>query len=58
MGGVAVTLLGTIADHWGVPMALKTIMALPLLAFGLSLLVRYPPKEQMERAKGDAETGR
>ena len=44
-GGVGVTLLGLIADQWGVPAALKTIFALPLAGFGLSLLFRYPSKE-------------
>jgi len=44
-GGIGVTLLGTIADYWGVPMALKTIFVLPLIGFGLSLLVKYPPKK-------------
>ena len=43
-GGIGVTLLGTIADHWGVPMALKTILVLPLVGFVLSLLIRYPQK--------------
>jgi FSR family fosmidomycin resistance protein-like MFS transporter len=42
-GGVGVTLLGTIADIWGVPMAMKTIFVMPLIAFGLALLVKYPP---------------
>jgi len=42
-GGIGVTLLGMVADTWGVPMALKTIIALPLPALGLSLLVKYPP---------------
>jgi FSR family fosmidomycin resistance protein-like MFS transporter len=41
-GGVGVTLLGTIADAWGVPMAIKAIFALPLIAFGLALLLKYP----------------
>ncbi len=41
-GGVGVTLLGTIADTWGVPMAIKTIFVMPLIAFGLSLLLKYP----------------
>jgi FSR family fosmidomycin resistance protein-like MFS transporter len=45
-GGIGVTLLGTIADIWGVPMAMKTIFILPLIAFGLALLVKYPPKKQ------------
>jgi FSR family fosmidomycin resistance protein-like MFS transporter len=42
-GGVGVTLLGTIADTWGVPMAIKATFALPLIAFGLGLLLKYPP---------------
>jgi len=41
-GGIGVTLLGTIADTWGVPMAMKTIFVMPLIAFGLGLLVKYP----------------
>lgn len=41
-GGIGVTLLGTIADTWGVPMAIKAIFALPLIALGLALLVKYP----------------
>jgi MFS transporter, FSR family, fosmidomycin resistance protein len=43
-GGIGVTLLGTIADTWGIPMAMKAILVLPLLGFGLTLLVTYPPK--------------
>ncbi len=46
-GGVGVTLLGAIADQWGVPMAMKAILALPLIAFLLSLMVKYPL--QLER---------
>jgi FSR family fosmidomycin resistance protein-like MFS transporter len=46
-GGIGVTLLGAIADNWGVPMAIKAIFALPLIAFGLTLLVKYP----IERTK-------
>jgi FSR family fosmidomycin resistance protein-like MFS transporter len=41
-GGIGVTLLGTIADAWGVPMAMKTIFATPLITFGLALLLKYP----------------
>jgi len=44
-GGIGVTLLGVIADHWGVPMAIKAIFALPLIAFGLAWLVKYPLKK-------------
>jgi FSR family fosmidomycin resistance protein-like MFS transporter len=46
-GGIGVTLLGVIADNWGVPMAIKAIFALPLIAFGLGLLIKYP----LEKAK-------
>ena len=49
-GGIGVTLLGAIADTWGVPMAIKAIFALPLIASGLTLLVKYPLKK--ERAEG------
>jgi FSR family fosmidomycin resistance protein-like MFS transporter len=45
-GGIGVTFLGTIADIWGVPAAMKTILAMPLIAFGLGLLVKDPSKKQ------------
>jgi FSR family fosmidomycin resistance protein-like MFS transporter len=45
-GGIGVTLLGAIADHWGVPIAIKAIFALPLIAFGLAWLVKYPLTKQ------------
>ena len=41
-GGVGVTLLGAIADTWGVPMAIKAVFVLPLIAAALTLLVKYP----------------
>jgi FSR family fosmidomycin resistance protein-like MFS transporter len=41
-GGIGVTLLGMIADAWGVPMAMKTIFATPLIALALTLLLKYP----------------
>lgn len=44
-GGIGVTLLGTIADTWGVPMAMKATFVTPLIAFGLALLLKYPPKK-------------
>lgn len=43
-GGIGVTLLGIIADHYGVPFALRTIIALPITGLLLSLLLRYPVK--------------
>jgi FSR family fosmidomycin resistance protein-like MFS transporter len=50
-GGIGVTLLGIVADIWGVPMALKTIIALPLPALGLSLLVNYPPSHAKQELR-------
>ena len=44
-GGIGVTFLGTIADTWGVPMAIKTILVTPLLTSFLALLLEYPPKK-------------
>jgi FSR family fosmidomycin resistance protein-like MFS transporter len=40
-GGIGVTLLGLVADNFGVPAALESIMILPLIGFILSLVVRY-----------------
>lgn len=44
-GGIGVTLLGMIADHFGVYVALQCIGVLPLAGFILSLMLRYPVKE-------------
>ena len=48
-GGIGVTLLGAIADTWGVPMAMKTVFVLPLIAFLLTLPVKYT-QERKEAA--------
>lgn len=40
-GGIGVTLLGMVADNFGVPVALESIMILPFIGFLLSLVVRY-----------------
>ena len=48
-GGIGVTLLGMIADTWGVPMAIKAVFVLPLIAFVLSLLLKHPP-ERLEKS--------
>jgi FSR family fosmidomycin resistance protein-like MFS transporter len=45
-GGIGVTLLGIIADMGGVPLAMKTLFVLPLIGFGLSLFLKYPPAKQ------------
>jgi FSR family fosmidomycin resistance protein-like MFS transporter len=44
--GIGVTLLGSIADTWGVPMAIKAVFVLPLISFFLSLLIKYPQETQ------------
>jgi FSR family fosmidomycin resistance protein-like MFS transporter len=41
-GGIGVTLLGVIADNFGVPLALKSIIFLPLMGLLISLFIRYP----------------
>ena len=40
-GGIGVTLLGIVADNFGVPAALESIMLLPFTGFVLSLMLRY-----------------
>ena len=40
-GGIGVTLLGIVADNFGVPVALESIMVLPFIGFLLSLVVKY-----------------
>jgi FSR family fosmidomycin resistance protein-like MFS transporter len=44
-GGVGVTLLGLLADHFGVPVALRSIAILPFSAFIISLGLRYPGRK-------------
>lgn len=41
-GGIGVTILGVIADAYGVPVALKFITILPVLGFFISLFIPYP----------------
>jgi len=43
-GGIGVTLLGIVADNFGVPVALESIMVLPFIGFILSLALRYREK--------------
>ncbi|MEN6466021.1 MAG: MFS transporter [Syntrophaceae bacterium] len=40
-GGICVTLLGVVADHYGVPLALKSITVLPFIGFLLTLTLKY-----------------
>jgi FSR family fosmidomycin resistance protein-like MFS transporter len=53
-GGIGVTLLGVIADAWGVPMAIKAVFVLPLIAAALTLLVKYPLPLPSPRGKRDS----
>jgi FSR family fosmidomycin resistance protein-like MFS transporter len=46
VGGIAVTLLGWVADHWGVPLALQITFVLPILAFLTCWPLPYPPPEE------------
>lgn len=41
-GGIGVTLLGLIADHYGVPTALQSVLVLPLVGLILSVFIEYP----------------
>jgi MFS transporter, FSR family, fosmidomycin resistance protein len=45
-GGICVTLLGVVADHFGVPFALRSISGLPLIGLILSLMLRYPDQRR------------
>jgi len=45
-GGMGVTLLGAIADKWGVPLAMKAIILLPVIGFFLTLPVKDSPKKE------------
>jgi FSR family fosmidomycin resistance protein-like MFS transporter len=47
-GGIGVTLLGVIADAFGVPFALRSITVLPVLGFLLSMVLQYPIRQEEE----------
>ena len=42
-GGLGVTLLGIVADRWGVPAALHSLAFMPIMGFLLSLLLPAAP---------------
>ena len=46
-GGLGVTILGMIADAYGVPAALRFIMVLPVIGAILSLMVNYPKQHEL-----------
>jgi FSR family fosmidomycin resistance protein-like MFS transporter len=43
IGGIVTTILGWVADHWGVPLALHITCLFPILAFLFFLKVPYTP---------------
>ncbi len=45
-GGVGVTILGVVADHFGVPAALKSIMLFPLAGLLISCFIPYPARRK------------
>ena len=45
-GGIGVTLLGAVADHFSVYTALKSIAVLPVAAFALNMMLQYAPERQ------------
>ena len=49
-GGICVTLLGVVADHFGVPAALQAVMALPVIGLLLALSLRY--RQEGEKMRG------
>jgi len=52
VGGISTTILGWVADHWGIPAALQATFILPILAFLTFLPLPYPPKPM-----GNADCG-
>jgi len=47
-GGIGVTLLGAIADHFGLPVALQSIMLLPVIGLLISFFIKYPLRRRMQ----------
>jgi FSR family fosmidomycin resistance protein-like MFS transporter len=45
-GGVGVTILGVVADHFGVPVALKSITLLPFVGLIISCFIPYPARRK------------
>jgi len=48
IGGIAATLLGWVADHWGIPFTLQIVFLFPFFAFLTFLFIPYPPPLQAE----------
>jgi FSR family fosmidomycin resistance protein-like MFS transporter len=50
-GGIGVTLLGLVADHFGVPAAMRCIGMLPVAGLLLAMILHYPVAEPVEQAE-------
>jgi FSR family fosmidomycin resistance protein-like MFS transporter len=46
IGGIFITALGWVADHWGIPITLQLIFGLPILAFFVFMKISYQPERQ------------
>jgi FSR family fosmidomycin resistance protein-like MFS transporter len=57
-GGVGVTLLGLVADHFGVPVALRSIMIIPCMGFIVSLFLRDDEEDGPRHDLSGDEVGR
>ncbi|MHB8842779.1 MAG: MFS transporter [Candidatus Aquicultor sp.] len=51
-GGLGVTLLGLVADNWGVPTALQTMMVMPIMGFLFCLLLPAASFHHSKRSQG------
>jgi FSR family fosmidomycin resistance protein-like MFS transporter len=56
IGGIVATLLGWVADQWGVPFTLQVIFLLPLLGFLTLLFIPYPPQIQPAFSQSSPES--
>jgi len=55
IGGIGTTILGMVADRWGVPFTLQIIFLLPILAFLTFWLIPYPPQRISGRSSPDTK---
>lgn len=46
IGGIGTTILGAVADHWGISFTLLIIFLLPFFGFLLCFFMPYPPQRQ------------
>lgn len=44
IGGIGTTILGWVADHWGVMFTLQIVFILPILGLSIFLFIPYPPR--------------